>query len=366
MPNEMISLQFLSVKDGDVLFEGVDGTLQDGLLTAPITLRAPVGSRVLVNSVQAAETEPTLFTASVSLPRYRNEIVAECAETGEKISIFLFWLRGAYRTYALGVDDVILCLKNIWQNQDRFTSLFDDPFLATYRDLHETFGTHVHMHVYYQTVDGSFNLSMFPDKYKAEFRANADWLRFSFHALADEPDSPYKNATYEQVMHEGQLVAKELARFAGSEVTDRFTSQHWADSALPGTRAFRDLGFSALDAYFIFDEQGNPQVSYYLNAEQARHAATRDLWIDTKENIVFVKDDIVLNSHRPERIEQRLDAILQRPDHAFMYLLIHEQYFYPDYRHYLPDYRERLFCGVEWCVRNGYRSVWVDDIAFEA
>ena len=84
-----------------------------------------------------------------------------------------------------------------------------------------------------------------------------------------------------------------------------------------------------------------------------------------KENIVFVKDDIILNSHRPFRIEEILDALSKQKNHAFMYLLIHEQYFYPDYPAYLSDYRERLFSGVAWCVRNGYRSVWVDDIAFE-
>lgn len=360
-----VSLQFLSVKDGDVLFEVADGTLKDGALCLPIRLRAVGGATVLVNGIQAVEVEPGLYQVSISLRCYRNEVMAECMQTGERTSVLLFWLRGAYRTYALGVDDVILCLKNIWRNQDRYPSLFDDPFLAVYRDLHEAYGTRVHMHVYYKTVEGDFDLSMFPDKYKEEFRRNADWLRFCFHALCDEPDSPYKNASYEQVMREGELVQRELIRFAGGEVSDRFTSQHWADSALPGTRAFRDLGFSALDAYFVFDENGAPQVSYYLNAEQARHAATRDLWIDTKENIVFVKDDVILNSHRPDRIEELLNAALQRTDHALMYLLIHEQYFYPDYKNYLPDYRERLFCGVEWCVRNGYRSVWVDDVAFE-
>ena len=161
------------------------------------------------------------------------------------------------------------------------------------------------------------------------------------------------------------MVARELARFAGTEVTDRFTSQHWADSALPGTRAFRDLGFSALDAYFTFDRKGNPQVSYYLNRAQARHAHSRDFWIDTEENIIFVKDDIILNSHKPKRINSYLDAYLKRKDRAFMYLLIHEQYFYPHYSDYLPDYRERLFSGVDWCVRHGYRSAWVDDVAFD-
>ena len=351
--------------DGDVLFEELDGKKQGDVLQISAILRATPHQTVCVNGVAATEQEPGCYRAELSLNGYRTELVAGCAQTGERCAISVFWFRGGYRTYRVGVDDVILCLQNIYLHQNEYRSLFDDPFLAMYRDLHDTYGTHVHMHVYYQTVDGSFDLSMFPDKYKAEFKANANWLRFTFHSLADLPDRPYRNAPYEQVMREGKMVEREILRFAGPEVMDRVTSQHWADSALPGTRAFRDLGFSVLDGYFLFDEQGNPDISYYLNAEQARHAATRDFWVDTKESIIFVKDDIILNSHRPQRIRERLEKQLQQKDRAFIYLLIHEQYFYKDYQHYLPDYRERLFAGVAFCEEHGYRSSWISDFAFE-
>lgn len=351
--------------DGDVLFEEIDGKQEGGLLLISATLHAAPGLALNVNGIPAAEKAPGCYYAELPLSAYRTELVASCAQTGERTAISVFWFRGGSHTYRVGVDDVILCLENIYRHQNEYRSLFDDPFLALYRELHNTYGTHVHMHIYYQTVDGSFNLSMFPDKYKSEFEANADWLRFSFHSLADKPDSPYKNATYEQVMREGKMVERELLRFAGAKVMDRVTSQHWADSALPGTRAFRDLGFSVLDAYFIFDKDGNPEISYYLNAAQARHAATRDFWVDTKENIIFVKDDVILNSHRPQRIRDHLDEYLQREDRAFMYLLIHEQYFYKDDVHYLPDYRERLFAGVAFCEEQGYRSSWISDFAFD-
>lgn len=357
-------LAFAFPIDGDVLFEEIDGKKQGDVLSFCATLRAAPHLTLTVNGTPATEQAPGCYKAELSLSAYRTELVASCAQTGERTAISVFWFRGGYHTYRVGVDDVIFCLANIYHHQHEYRSIFDDPFLALYRELHDTYATHVHMHVYYQTVDGSFNLSMFPDKYKSEFEENADWLRFSFHSLADKPDSPYKSATYEQVMREGRLVEREILRFAGAKVMDRVTSQHWADSALPGTRAFRDLGFSVLDAYFIFDENGTPAVSYYLDAAQARHAATRDFWVDTKENIIFVKDDVILNSHRPARIREHLDGYLQREDRAFMYLLIHEQYFYKDYIHYLPDYRERLFAGVAWCEEHGYRSSWISDFAF--
>lgn len=363
--DEKNTLTFLSPIDGDVLFEEIDGTREGEVLHVPISLFAKAGATVTVNGIPASEEKPGEYTVRVPLRGYKNTVTAFCRETGEEQTITLFWFRKGYHTYRLGVDDVILCLENVAKNKDTYTSIFDDPFLSLFHDVHNTYGTHVHMHIYYETVDKSFNLSMFPEKYKDEFRQNADWLRFSFHARADRPFSPYKNASYKQMMAEGRAVEREILRFAGAAVMDHVTSQHFADSALPGTRAFRDLGFSVLDGYFVFDSEGRPRVSYYLDVEQTKHAATRDFWVDTKEDIIFVKDDVVLDAHEPKDIAPFLDAFLERQDRAFMYLLIHEQYFYPHFEMYCPDYRERVFEGVRWCVEHGYRSSWISDFAFE-
>ena len=360
-------MNFVKPIDGDVLFEHADGVEISGILYADILVEAPENCTITISGVPARPLANGQYCANVPLYAYRNAVDAVCTETGERITMYIYWFRGGYKTYRVGVDDVIWCFENIYKHQDEYASIFDDPYLSMYRDLHEQYGIHVHMHIYYQTVDGSFNLSMFPDKYRDEFCRNADWLRFSFHALADMPDSPYRNASCEQVLKEGRLVEKEILRFAGPEVMDHVTSQHWADSALPGTRAFRALGYKVLDAYFIFDDAGNPRISYYLNAEQAGHAASRDFWVDNSEDIIFVKDDIILNdgNYTLVDIDAALDRAAAAEDHAFMYLLIHEQYFYPHYEFYEPDYRERLFRGVKWCEEHGYRSSWISDFAFE-
>ena len=360
--DKRISLEFLSPIDGDVLFAEIDGNVENGALVIPVRLRATAHATVKVNGTRAEEIEGNLYFANIPLHSYRNDVRAVCEETGEEQSVTLFWFKKGLYTYRIGVDDVIMSLENIWKKG--YASLFDDPFFAMYKELYNTYGVQTHMHIYYETVDQSFNLTMFPETYKEEFKANAHWLRLSFHARADLPDSPYKNASYEQVMEEGRMVEREILRFAGREVMDRVTSQHWADSALLPTRAFRDLGFTVLDAYFLVNEAGVPEVSYYLDAKQTRHAQTRDFWVDTGENIIFVKDDIVLNEHTPSEVTAYLDTYLDRPDRAFMYLLIHEQYFYPDYPRYLPDYKERLFAGVKWCAEHGYRPALISDFAF--
>ena len=166
-------------------------------------------------------------------------------------------------------------------------------------------------------------------------------------------------------MREGLMVAKELLRFAGHQVSSHVTSEHWADSNREATRAFRDLGFDCIDGYFQFDENGEPYVSYYLNREQTAQAASRDFWVDHTENILFVKDDIVINEVPLAEIDAYMERISAEENHCFHYLLIHEQYFYEDYFAYEPDYRERIFAAVDWCHRNGYRPATISSIALE-
>ena len=357
-------MKFIRPVDGDVLFSVADGVVRDGKLLTKVAVSAPSGRTIQINGVVAQE-EAGIYAAQIALDSYRNTVEALDVEhqTGE--TMVIYWFRDGYRTYRLGVDDVIRCLENIWRNQERYTSIFDDPFLRLYRDLHEQYGTPVHMHIYYANDDGSFDLSMFPDKYKQEFQRNGDWLKFTFHAYQDKPDSPYKFASYEQVMREGQMVAKELLRFAGHQVSSHVTSEHWADSNREATRAFRDLGFDCIDGYFQFDENGEPYVSYYLNREQTAHAASRDFWVDHTENILFVKDDIVINEVPLAEIDAYMERISAEENHCFHYLLIHEQYFYEDYFAYEPDYRERIFAAVDWCHRNGYRPATISSIALE-
>ena len=158
-------MKFLYPIDGDDLFSVADGFADEAGLHTKITLEAPAGSKILVNGQLAGE-EDGKYQAEVLLDAYRNTVEAENPETGEMISMVIYWFKDGYRTYRFAVDDVIWCFENIWKNQDTYTSIFDDPFLALYKDLHEKYGTPVHMHIYYENDDGSFNLSMFPDKNK--------------------------------------------------------------------------------------------------------------------------------------------------------------------------------------------------------
>lgn len=346
-------MRFLKPIDGDVLFGPADGRITEGKLLTTVTLQAMPGSSVRINGVEAVARDG-VFSAEITLEDCRNRVEAVDLTTGERVEMVIYWFRHGYHTYRLGVDDVIWSLENIWRNQNVYTSIFDDPFFALYRDLHEKYGTPVHMHIYYRNEDGSFDLSMFPDKYRKDFQANWHWLKLSFHSLTDEPARPYLHASYEQVLREGQLVCNEIRRFTGIQEVPRVTSQHWCECPPEVCHAFRDLGYDCMDGYFRYDRHGVPVASFYFDNDMVDHLADRDFWVSHSDDVLYVKDDIIINEVPLAKINAQMDAICGERDNCFLYLLIHEQYFYEKFPLYEPDYRERIFATVDWCHRHGY------------
>ena len=117
-------MKFLKPIDGDVLFSVADGVADENGLTTKITVSAEPGRKITINGVAATE-EDGVYSAEILIDGYRNAVEATDTETGEMETIYIYWYRNGYKTYRLGVDDVIWTLENIWRNQDTYASLFD-------------------------------------------------------------------------------------------------------------------------------------------------------------------------------------------------------------------------------------------------
>ena len=117
-------MKFLKPIDGDVLFSVADGEAFGYGLWTNITLSAPSGRKIRINGIPATEKNG-VYAARIFIDAYRNHVEALDEESGQKLSMVIYWFRKGYRTYRLGVDDVIWCLENIWRNQDTYTSIFD-------------------------------------------------------------------------------------------------------------------------------------------------------------------------------------------------------------------------------------------------
>lgn len=355
------TIQFIHPVDGDML-HARDGLLTDAGLEIDVQVSAPASHYLTINNI-GATYDQGMFTGNVQLTQYQNTLTVHNCTTNETRQITVYWLPNFAGHYRLSIDDNIWFLRDIYQQKDNYQSLFDNPYLGFLRQVHKTYGTKIHLNLFYET-DG-FNLSQFPERFKAEWQANADWLRLSFHAKGEFPDMPYRYAGYEQVSQDCAIVNNEIQRFAGEAVMGPVTTLHWGEATVEGSRALRDAGYTTQLGYFNVDDN-LPAVSYYLSEAQRRHMKKRFVWHDNQENISFVRASIVLDKTDVADIVPFLDSYADKPSGLppFADFLIHEQYFYPFYEAYQPDYRERILTAVKWATDNGYKPAFLGDALF--
>lgn len=349
-------LIFISPVDGDVLHAN-DGEIKDGVLAMRVQAAAAPGSQVRIAGVKAEEKEPGMFSAVIPLSEGGHMLTAETSSGKAQIRVTVQLDYAGY--YRLSIDDAVWFLRDLTDHG--YESLFDNPFLKFLKEVHELYGTKIHINIYYQDGE-TFTITSVPDRYREEWQHNADWLCLSFHARANMPNNPYDGADYETMKADLSAVKREAIRFAGEELWSRVTTLHWGAATYDGCRALRDGGYKVLVGDFNVDDE-KPAVSYYFNLDQRRNIKRRFIWRDEDLGVTFVRSAIILDTHPLSEIVPFLDEIkgdsLRSP---YLDLLIHEQYFYPSYPKYQPDYRDKVLTAVRWATENGYRSAFLQEL----
>ena len=113
--------------------------------------------------------------------------------------------------FTFTIDDNIRFLKELTEKD--YGSIFDHPYMAMLLSLHKTFDAAVQLNLFYRDGDFTgkdrdkvdlnkyFNLSMMTDRYKAEWKANSDWIKMSFHSDRNNV-RPYLDSAYGEVFED--------------------------------------------------------------------------------------------------------------------------------------------------------------------
>ena len=350
-------LQITDPVDGAILNRHDGETVPGGLRIAvqgSIHGAGPVRVNGAPATVQDGHFETTLTLGARETP-----IVAE-SPGGWRDEVVVLWDRDSFPRYRFSTDDNIWFLRDIARHAGTYGSIFDNPYLAFWRAMHEKYGTKIHFNIYYQTQ--GFNLSQMPDKFRPEWQANAHWIHLGAHARGNDPDRPYLNASGEQIRQDYRLIQSEIERFAGKEVTCPEMTVHWGETTREAIQALRAEGVKIQVAYFTANPDGLAMVSLYLPLAQWRHIQGRDYWKDRQLDVTFVRHDMVINLFRPPEIIPYLERITADPHQSeVLELMIHEQYFYPDYVAYEPDYRQRVETAIRWVTEKGYKPVFYNE-----
>jgi hypothetical protein len=342
--------------DGAVLNRRNGRQDEQGLVVS-VQGQAEAGSKVTVNGVLASRAGQD-FTADVSLRQAENEIlaVAEGPSGRQQCRVRVLWDRHSKPRYRFAIDDNSFFLRDIFRQGYR--SLFDCFYLDALRKLNRSYGAKFVLNCFFRTPEDDFNLPQFPDRYRAEWRDNAGWLKLAFHAFAEFPDRPYQDADPAILASDLDSVAEQIVRFAGPQTYSPPTVIHWAMLRSDALPVLAGRGVKALSTH-LRQERGGWDINYKLDDEHCRYLLGHDAWKDYASGIVFSNIDLVCNLTPLPRIAPVLEKMAADPDTAeLLDLFTHEQYTWPFYKNYIPDHFARIESAVRWASRHGYEPVF--------
>lgn len=254
------------------------------------------------------------------------------------------------KCFCFTVDDNIRFLKEL--TQEPRGSIFDHPYLAMYKRLHERFGLKAQLNLFYEMPE--FDLSMVTGRYYEQFRANADWLKMSFHSQWENV-RPYEFSDYQEVYRDCKGVNDQIQRFAGPEVLGKTTTIHYCRTTEDGLRAMKDMGTKGLLG--LFGTAQEPRTSY--SVPDSFGDAVRAGEVIEYQGVKIASIDMVINMIKQEQLIPELEILL---DHNQIRVMIHEQYFYPDYPAYQENFERKLETVFTFMENHGYVSRFFEEM----
>ncbi len=298
------------------------------------------------------------------------------------------------------IDDVLWVFRDLTRQKP--ASLFDNDYMAVLKRAHDEYGLKIQLNAFYKTSfwygNDEFSLSEMTDDYKMEWEASSDWLKIGFHSKEEWPDYPYINADYDLVNDNFNLIKNEVIRFAGENSFAKSVLPHWAPMSREGIQALYDNGVRI--TYSTYGEKmeyvpGSMTLPYghefrllHNRKKEAGvyHKVTRDKAVSTAlcsynhipeeeylsamGKLKTIKDkeigmsytpaiQVVLNLTPLEILEGEMSKYLGQ---EYLGTGTHEQYFYPDYYAYQPDYAERIYTMGRILKENGYEFIFAEDL----
>ncbi len=248
----------------------------------------------------------------------------------------------------ISIDDVtnsLLRLKNT-----EYTSLYDEPFFAWLKTLHDTYGAKFSLYTYVNVLEHV------PDTYKDDFAEAKDWLKIGLHAKDATSSFADVNLTYDDGRTIWKQFAENVFRITGTyQSIDRMPKLEGSAGAkevLLGMKdAVSDSGYKYGAIGCLEDKiqaDGQVQNVYYLNAETDADAIktlfTDDFYIDrfdvgntvnTTNNdeslngFVFVSTDIVFGELDADPVKRQEQYEAAASMHSCITLL-HEGQIYDE------------------------------------
>lgn len=175
-------------------------------------------------------------------------------------------------------DDVASCLTKLFGSPH--SSIYDVPFFANLKTLHETYGAVFSCYVYVE------RLSNVNSNYASDFIDAKSWLKWNFHTLNNKQytSSVPINADYD-------LGISRLLTMVGNdkECLDHQMRGNYYELSLANAEYVRDNTTHSSYIFCAKDPFGTTPGNYYLDELQKKLVYANSLFFDVKNRVIFVQ-----------------------------------------------------------------------------
>lgn len=357
-------LEITNLRDGAILNRH-NGIETDEYLEIKVEGIADSRCEVTVNGI-AAERSDRNFSATVRLTERINKITATASDYfGERtLTLTVMWDKKSFKRCYFFFDDCIFFMR--WIAQNKPASIFDEMFLGRLKKIHDKYNSKFLLNLFFQDDHHKdFTLADFPEDYKAEFQANKDWLKLSFHAKSEFPDRPYQHDDGTALAADYDQICNEVCRFAGPECFMPPMVIHWAMTNPENFHVLQERGTRCLTGAYIncvvsvTEKPHNfpvTDIGYYYEQDIALYLQKSRMFYDRKFDIMLGTNILCCNYNDVDSIN-RIFAKLPA-DQDVVGLMTHEQYSYPDYFNHIPNHLDRVEEACRLAAEHGCQPVW--------
>lgn len=245
--------------------------------------------------------------------------------------------------FHLSFDDTILLFKDL--NENQYSSIFEQPTLAWFKQLHEKYGVVISCFVYYE--DGDFNLSQMSDGYIKEFNINSDWLRFGFHTLNGST-----NYSAGSIIEDYEKTISQLERIVGKESIDNFVRLQMFKGNYDGIKPLIETKHEPIVGLLSADDR---RQSYYLSEDQNKYIYSHDELFEQDLGLYFVSTDF-----RIEYVDNINKKIKELSDESWINQTGDLVVFTHEWALSVEN-KEKIEKVCKYAMQKGYRFVFLED-----
>lgn len=216
----------------------------------------------------------------------------------------------------MSLDDQLKCLKDLTDNKDKYSSLFESPYFAPIKTLHDEYGCKFTLMLFNTDKTLNFSLSDVTDKFRNEFGENSQWLKFAYHG-PDTTTYPAKTMSVDDFVSSIEEVYEQINRFASSSCIDKVPRISFFNCTKEQVKVAKEKNLIA----GLLTADDNRAANVGLTSDELKIMQNCDTYTDYENNISYFRTEERLDGASTELVISRLNKKYDNQENSDIFII---------------------------------------------